>query len=78
MTWYWGLLLVIVGFAMGTALTRYLMRPQYCPRCGELMRRRGRGVEDWLRKKREGVPGKGSPERNVKKDSGESNREDRN
>lgn len=53
MTWHWGIVLVISGFAGGIALTRWLMRPLYCPRCGELMRLRGRELAEWIRKHHE-------------------------
>ena len=43
--------LVAVGcFLFGVGLTRTLMRPQLCPRCGALMKNRGREVADWLRR----------------------------
>lgn len=49
MTWYWGIVLAIGGFALGTGLTRWLMKPQFCPRCGAYMKGRAREVADWLR-----------------------------
>jgi hypothetical protein len=61
------IVLVAVGcFLFGVGLTRSLMQPQLCPRCGAYMRSRGREVADWLRRRkqnREGVDGKSSPER---------------
>jgi hypothetical protein len=47
------LLLTIGALAVGVVLTRWLMRPIYCPRCGELMRLRGRELVEWIRKHHE-------------------------
>ena len=68
MTWYWGIVLAIGGFVLGTGLTRWLMKPQFCPRCGAYMKGHAREVAEWLSRRkqnREGVDGKSSPERKV-------------
>ena len=65
MTWYWGILLAIGGFALGTGLTRWLMKPQFCPRCGAYMKGRAREVADWLRgHKKDSGEGKGEGNNN--------------
>jgi hypothetical protein len=60
MTW-WTVVLVAGGaFLFGVGLTRSLMQPQYCPRCGAYMKSRGREVADWLlRRKNHSSEGNG-------------------
>lgn len=47
------ILLVAGSFLFGVGLTKSLMQPQYCPRCGAYMRNRGREVADWLLRRRQ-------------------------
>lgn len=46
---WWIFAVVGLGcFGAGIGLTRFLMAPMYCPRCGEYMASRAREVAHWI------------------------------
>jgi hypothetical protein len=44
----WIFVAVVLSFGAGIGLTRWLMKPMYCPRCGEYMASRAREVAEWI------------------------------